>query len=108
MNNNNKFKPIKWEDLYLKHSTIGNDYFDLFFQPLKNKAVQFFLNSKQQENEILLEIGCGDGLMLKIFDDLGFVTIGIDINFKLLESSLIEKNLICCDVHNLPDRKSVA
>jgi SAM-dependent methyltransferase len=40
--------------------------------------------------------------MLKIFDDLGFVIIGMDINFKLLETSLIEKNLICGDIHNLP------
>jgi SAM-dependent methyltransferase len=104
MNNNKKniFKPIKWEDLYLNYSTIGNDYFDLFFQPLKKKAIQFFLKSKQQKDEILLEIGCGNGLMLKIFDDLGFVTIGIDINFKILETSLIEKNLICGDINNLP------
>ena len=70
---NNKFQPIKWEDLYLNHSTIENDYFDLFFQPLKDKALQFFRKNKLQENEILLEIGCGNGLMLKIFDDLGFV-----------------------------------
>jgi ubiquinone/menaquinone biosynthesis C-methylase UbiE len=104
MNNikKDKFKPIKWEDLYLNHSTVENDYFDLFFQPLKNKAMQFFLNNKQQENEILLEIGCGNGQMLKIFNDLGFVTVGIDINSKILETSLIEKNLICCDIHNLP------
>ena len=101
-NKKNKFKPVKWEDLYSKRDKIENDYLDLFFQTLKNKAIQFFLKNRQQENEILLEVGCGNGQMLKIFNDLGFVTIGIDINSNLLETSLIEKNLICGDIHNLP------
>jgi SAM-dependent methyltransferase len=82
----NKFKPVKWEDLYLNQYKIENDYFDLFFQPLKNKAIQFFLKNKQQENEILLEVGCGNGQMLKIFNDLGFVTIGIDINSHSMDN----------------------
>ena len=29
----NKFKPVKWEDLYLNQSLNEVDYFDLFFQP---------------------------------------------------------------------------
>jgi ubiquinone/menaquinone biosynthesis C-methylase UbiE len=96
-----KIKIQRWENLYADTTTIKHDYFDLFFRPIKLKAINFLVSDINKDNKIL-EIGCGSGQMVDYFTKQGFSATGIDINEEIIKKSHAEGNLICGDVHQMP------
>ena len=96
-----KYKIQKWEDFHKDSLGKKNDYFDLFFKHIKNKAIKY-LTKNNIKNKKLLEIGCGNGQMLNIFKKAGFITVGIDVNYIVLNESAINDNLVCGNIQQLP------
>jgi SAM-dependent methyltransferase len=61
---------------------------DSEFQQANNDAAEDAASYINPKNKVVIELGCGDGASLIKFHELGFATIGVDINADKLDRAL--------------------
>jgi SAM-dependent methyltransferase len=84
------------------------------YKPLILNILNFFYRRKAKNWSRLfaqpgkaLEIGCGDGLMLKALKDVGWVVDGIERTEAMCQEAeaLLQQKVYSCDLNELPDQK---
>lgn len=63
--------------LYRKYNFLVMKVFNFFYKQIANYINNFFINNNNK-NKILLEIGCGDGLLLSCFKKKGWIVFGTE------------------------------
>jgi SAM-dependent methyltransferase len=76
----NKYYPKQ----YRKYPYFIKIFFNFFYSNLAKKIDSYFDHKKK----ILIEIGCGDGLMLNKFKDLGWEVFGTERNIEIRKNNL--------------------
>ena len=103
-----------------KYNSTSSFYDDRYFN-IQNSKFQLILRDLKFDNKILLDAGCGTGLLFEFFlrynqqiYDEKLRYIGLDISWKMLKqfltkitkvSSIKHPNLILGDIENLPFRE---
>jgi demethylmenaquinone methyltransferase/2-methoxy-6-polyprenyl-1,4-benzoquinol methylase len=108
------------KDIISKYNSTSN-FYDGRYRNIQNSKLKLLLKNFKFENKILLDAGCGTGLLFEFFlrsnqriHNLKLKFIGLDISWKMLKQFLnkINKvksikniNLILGDIENLPFRE---
>jgi len=98
-----------------------SSFYDDRYKNIQNSKFQLLLRDFKFDNKILLDAGCGTGLLFEFFlrsnqqiYDEKLKYVGLDISWKMLKqflhkitkvSSIIRANLILGDIENLPFRE---
>jgi len=98
------------KDIQNKYDALGGRIYDLrYFEEQQAKYDAILKHIKLEPFMIILDHGCGTGLLLERLDQ---TTIGLDISIELLKTAKDRiknrhgKHLIHADVDNLPLKKS--
>lgn len=99
-----------------------SDFYDKRYKKIQEEKYKIVLNNFQMENNIILDAGCGSGLLFEYilrelkYDVRKFLNyIGIDISSKMLKRFVKKRkqsmerlnlNLILADIENLPIREN--
>jgi ubiquinone/menaquinone biosynthesis C-methylase UbiE len=110
----------KKKNIIVKYNSTSN-FFDDRYKIIQNSKFELLLRDFKFENKILLDAGCGTGLLFEFFlrynqqiYDEKLRYIGLDISWKMLKqflhkitkvSSIKHPNLILGDIENLPFRE---
>ena len=97
------------KDIKNKYDALGGRIYDLrYIEEQQAKYAEILKHIKLEPSMIILDHGCGTGLLLKRLEQ---TTIGLDISNELLKTAKDriknrqEKHLIQADVDNLPLRR---
>lgn len=71
-----------------------------FYYPWQIEERQNFARNFEK-NTLILDVGCGFGRDLKVFEDLGLACIGLDFSKEMLKRSVV-KNVVNADATNMP------
>ena len=74
-------KTVKYQKNYLVER--GSDLFNSSIAKAKRKTIYHYLKKvsvPDSGDEVVLDIGCSTGLMLKVIKDMGYSIYGVDIN----------------------------
>jgi len=88
----NKFKKIDWNSWW-------GDFFD----------IRFYLADKlaKMHDELILDIGCGSGIILSEIPSGNIEKVGLDISRKTIEMARMiaaDSVFVVCDMHDMPFR----
>ncbi|MHA1264239.1 MAG: class I SAM-dependent methyltransferase [Candidatus Helarchaeota archaeon] len=91
-----------------RYDTTAEIYDNRYEKIQREKYKIIFKNLSLKKGEILLDVGCGTGLLIKLLCNWGNIIYGVDFSKKTLkkaqEKLVLMENcyLICGDAENLP------
>lgn len=108
----------------IKEYNSSSQYYDNRYHDIQLKKYESFLEKKWFQKKIILDAGCGTGLILEqVSKDIKFKAlsncnyVGVDISLNMLKKFQLKSNnlgkalivnLILADLENLPIRENIA